>query len=91
MTDVLLSLVAVILLAILLTNVFRDGIFARNETDSPTRRSDLTIFSDYGTGYQYLGVPLSGLTPRLDKDGKPMRVEPEKKQEIESHQQGTAN
>ncbi|AXG67726.1 hypothetical protein [Ralstonia phage GP4] len=36
-------------------------------------RSDLVPYTDYGTGCQYLRASgFSGLTPRLDSDGRPM-------------------
>ena len=33
------------------------------------RRSGMTLYTDYGTGCQYLQAGLGGLTPRLDKEG----------------------
>ena len=39
------------------------------------KRSGMSILVDHGTGVQYLVVPLGGMTPRLDRDGKPMIAE----------------
>jgi hypothetical protein len=36
------------------------------------KRSNMQILIDHGTGCQYLRTVGGGLTPRLDKDGKPM-------------------
>lgn len=47
--------------------------FARDDTDSKDRRSGLCLFTDHGTGIQYLACsPFSGLTPRLGRDGRPL-------------------
>ncbi len=37
-------------------------------------RSGLSVYTDNATGLQYLGAPFGGLAPRLDRDGKQMRV-----------------
>lgn len=39
------------------------------------KRSGLAVHTDYKTGLQYLRAPWGGVVPRLDKDGKHMRVE----------------
>lgn len=41
-----------------------------DETDSMLQRSGMGLFTDYGTGCQYLGSPRGGITPRLGTDGK---------------------
>jgi hypothetical protein len=43
----------------------------KDDTDSPNdfKRSGLFLYTDYGTGVQYLGNRHGGLTPRLNKDG----------------------
>ena len=43
-------------------------------TDNHTTggRSGLRILIDHGTGCQYLRTSSSGITPRLDANGKPM-------------------
>lgn len=51
------------------TDLFEPG------KERPEKRSGFAIVTDYGTGVQYLAMPLVGLTPRLDKDGKPMLAE----------------
>ena len=51
------------------TDLFEEG------KTKPVKRSGFAIVTDYGTGVQYLAMPLVGLTPRLDKDGKPMLAE----------------
>lgn len=43
----------------------------RDSTDGAAR-SNMTPHTDALTGCQYLSVPGSGLTPRLDASGKPM-------------------
>ena len=37
-------------------------------------RSGMRLFTDYGTGLQYLGGPWGGVTPRLDKKGKHVSI-----------------
>lgn len=39
-------------------------------------RSGMAVHTDNLTGIQYLSVPGGGVTPRLDKDGRPMRSNP---------------
>lgn len=39
------------------------------------KRSGLSIYIDHETGCQYLGTVFGGLTPRLDRDGKPICIE----------------
>lgn len=46
----------------------------RDDTDPPGGRSGLALYTDYGTGVQYVGSPRGGLTPRLDADGHPIIV-----------------
>lgn len=43
----------------------------RDDTDGPERRSGMSLYTDAGTGCQYVGAS-GGLTPRLDAEGKPM-------------------
>jgi len=50
----------------------------RDDTDSRSERSDMRLYTDHGTGCQYVkGGMFGGITPRLDKDGKPMCRESE--------------
>ena len=38
-------------------------------------RSGMSLYTDYGTGLQYLKAGMfGGITPRIDKDGTHMRV-----------------
>ncbi len=63
-------------LAIILVGCLASGtppLFSkRDETDSHDERSGLSIYTDYGTGVQYVATIQGGLTVRVDKDGKPM-------------------
>jgi len=68
MTDVL----AFLILLILLRRLWRDDTDQRGWCK---KVSGLMLYTDYGTGLQYLGNPLGGITPRMDADGKHMRVE----------------
>lgn len=47
----------------------------RDATDGPYERSGLMIFTDHGTGVEYVGSPLLGMCVRVDRDGKPMIAE----------------
>lgn len=44
----------------------------RDATDSPNKRSGLSLKTDYGTGCEYLSAPGGGITPRMTGDGKHM-------------------
>lgn len=41
----------------------------KDATDLEETRSGLLLYTDYGTGCQYLATTAGSLTPRLDKDG----------------------
>ena len=51
---------------------------SHDDTDSANVKSGLSVYTDYGTGCQYLAVGFKyigsngGLTPRLGVDGKPI-------------------
>lgn len=46
---------------------------AIDDTDLPGHRSRMVLFTDFGTGCQYLATHNAGaLTPRLDESGKPL-------------------
>lgn len=47
-----------------------DWLSKPDETDSATERSALKLYTDYGTGCQYIETRRGGLSPRLDTDGK---------------------
>ena len=67
MTDLL----ALSLIIILLTTVGHGT--GRDDTDEPHgRHSGMTVYTDYGTGCQYIGTVLGGISPRLGADGKPI-------------------
>lgn len=69
MTD----LAALLLVLVLLSNMLS----GRDDTDDPNgKRSGMILYTDHKTGCQYVGTVLGGITPRLDKDGKPFCVEP---------------
>ena len=42
----------------------------KDSTDSKDERSQMSLFTDYGTGCQYLSKRFSGLTPRMGADGQ---------------------
>lgn len=41
----------------------------RDDTDNEKDRSGLILYTDHGTGVQYVGTILGGITPRLDVNG----------------------
>lgn len=43
----------------------------KDDTDPSGGRSGLKIYTDSGTGFQYLSVSGGGVTPRLSADGQP--------------------
>lgn len=59
--------VTTLALAMVIGNWF--SMAKRDDTDGKDR-SGLLLYTDYGTGCQYVGTMTGGLTPRLDKDGK---------------------
>lgn len=48
--------------------------FAGKDDTDRAERSGMILYTDYGTGCQYVSTILGGITPRLDKDGKPVCV-----------------
>lgn len=65
----LLATVIAIYLVVLFLHTMR-----RDDTDQPHKGgkvSGMMLFTDYGTGVQYVGNPFMGFTVRLGKDGKP--------------------
>ena len=44
----------------------------KDDTDPSGGRSGLKIYTDSGTGCQYLSVSSGGVTPRLNADGHPI-------------------
>ena len=63
----LLFWVGLMVMASLAISHFTD--IGRDNTDSPTERSDMRLLIDHGTGCQYLNRG-SAITPRLGRDGK---------------------
>ena len=65
------DILALLLLLMLVSNTFL--LLGGNDTDDPTgRRSHLIVYTDYGTGCQYVGTTLGGISPRLGTDGRPV-------------------
>jgi len=48
----------------------------KDDTDSKKERSGFILYTDYGTGNQYISTLLdfTGHKPRLDKDGKQVNI-----------------
>lgn len=46
------------------------ALFGKDDTDPPDGRSGLRLMTDARTGCQYLAMPLGGITPRRDGEGK---------------------
>ncbi len=62
----------VLIVMILFPITYALGFGGRDTTDSTTsrKRSGMTLYTDHGTGCQYLKVGMfSNLTPRLNPDG----------------------
>lgn len=67
-TEVLVAIAALMIIY----NAFAGG-FGRDDTDEPNgKRSGMVVYTDYGTGIQYISTTAGGLTVRVDQDGKPM-------------------
>jgi preprotein translocase subunit SecG len=47
----------------------------RDDSDTNTDRSNMRVLTDHKTGLQYLAVCSGGITPRLDENGKQIRIE----------------
>lgn len=43
----------------------------KDDTDNKDKRSGLILYTDHGTGVQYVGTMWGSITPRLGQDGKP--------------------
>jgi hypothetical protein len=56
-------------LAVWVANAFYHA--GRDATDGD-KKSGLFLYTDYGTGVQYVGTMYGGLSPRMDKNGKIM-------------------
>lgn len=62
------SVIIIFMMIFLIVNFFL--LKDKDSTDSEKGRSGLILHIDNLTGCHYLSVPFSGITPRLDKDGK---------------------
>ena len=62
--EVLFFLVGLILIASI------DSFIPKDDTDSPDKRSGMSLYIDNLNGCQYLSKFFGGLTPRLDNQGK---------------------
>lgn len=75
--------IAWLYLAVLIASIIIElTTLGRDSTDNPkawTKRSNVTIVTDYATGCQYLKSSAGGLTPRLAKDGTQLSCESEVK------------
>lgn len=67
MNDVLKG-VSMVLIALALLAL--GGSLRGDDTDPPDGRSGMRLLTDAHTGCQYLAVPLGGITPRLDGEGR---------------------
>ena len=76
-TLLIIDLVVKILFVLLILWLLRDS-FKYDNTDSKLnkKRSGFMLYTDYGTGNQYISTMLdfTGHKPRLDKDGKQVNI-----------------
>ena len=74
-TGFLRELGKLVIITLVLISVFQivPNPFPTDDTDaSSTRRSGMSLKTDYGTGCQYLQSTHGNLTPRLDVNGEPI-------------------
>ena len=60
--------------------IYYTGFTGRDDTDSKAtrERSGLSLYTDYGTGCQYIKGGLFGkITPRLNRNGEHICIKPE--------------
>lgn len=69
----------VIIGLIVVAYVSHGGNPLRRDATDGKKRSGLVIYTDYGTGCQYVATMMGGLSPRLDKNGKPICIKDETK------------
>ena len=76
MKDVFIVLFVVWLLGMLLISVVDDKMTYDNTDNLVTeKRSGLRLYTDYGTGLQYIkGGMFGSMIPRLDKSGKHINI-----------------
>lgn len=76
MTDIIKQLAIIAVLFFVLAFLL-DIIMPRDATDTEDERSGMTLFTDHGTGCQYLkGGIFGGMVPRFDADGHHICVKP---------------
>lgn len=66
------AILAIVFLVSLLLGEWLDQYAPYDSTDNPPNRSGMEIHVDHLTGCEYLEGGLGGLTPRLNRNGKPM-------------------
>jgi hypothetical protein len=71
------SIMAGLVVAIIISQPQSGSPWGRDDTDPPGSKPGLVIYTDARTGLQYLGTPSGGLTPRLDRDGSHISVNPQ--------------
>lgn len=78
MQNFLLGMAVALFIAFIVNAVMAGQGWKDDDTDlrdgrgKVVKRSGLMIFTDHGTGVQYVAMPLVGMAVRVDKDGKPM-------------------
>ena len=50
----------------------------KSDSTDGKQKSGLLLFKDHGTGIEYVGTLMGGLTPRLDSNGKILTNEKDK-------------
>lgn len=65
-----IAFVAISMLTLSLRNCNGDS------TDSSSEKSGLVLYTDHGTGVQYVGTTFGAIAVRVDRDGKPVTVKP---------------
>ena len=75
MGDILTVLVFIYFI-VALYGLVRGGFAPYDNTDNQEtkERSSMHLYTDYGTGNQYLGTVFSGLVPRVDARGKQVNI-----------------
>ena len=58
------------LLIFLIALTWFQTVIQKDSTDSKDERSQMSLFTDHGTGCQYLSRTFGGLTPRMGADGQ---------------------
>lgn len=55
----------------------QNSFFSKKDATDGEKRSGLVIYTDYGTGVQYVANLMGGMSVRVDADGKPMLIQKE--------------